>query len=977
MSETMPRTDGCGCCASDEKPPQIFNAPGLTALSYRVGTYSDFRDRVLRSLPSVRPDAASTAAPLGQLTVRTTDDPTVALVDAFAQVADVLTFYQERIANEGYLRTATERRSVLELARAIGYELSPGVAASAWLSFTVEDAPGAPRQSLIARGTQVQSVPPQGKLPQVFETSVDFTARAEWNRLRPRLTRPADVAILLDAASPADHKLVLLVPAGSVPPEVVAAANVTDERVRRLNGEEIGPDALDAVEISRLYLTEAASGVSKGELLLFAGAAGSERAMLLRRVVEVLAEPESRRVRVDVEPLGASASGTKRVPYSLAPVFAYTAVKLAPMAFSGSAVRSGSWRERDLSAMIGIQNWSGMAVATAVNTPQPARAAPPGAGLFAFREKTAFFGHNAPKWSSLPGTGTNGVAYARAWDAGDEASVSASRTVWQDSQGNLNRTMDGVDAWLERAVTGIVPGSWIVICSKSLAPRAWGVHNVLEGSRADFGISGRSTAVILADPTTGLPLSASPSETEVAFGFREALAYVGSHSLAFAELPVESPVLAGTKEIELDALVLGLAPGQAIALTGLRHDVPGLAAAEVQLLKDVVHSRGRTILILETGLKYSYVRKELGISANVVPATHGETVQEVLGSGDAARRNQHFVLSKPPLTYVSAPTTRGSASTLEIRVNEVLWEELPSLYGASASTEGYVVRIDDDARAHVTFGDGISGARVPSGVANIKARYRSGIGADAEVEAGTLTIIRTLPLGIRGATNPLPASGAEDPEKLADARRNAPRTVLTFERVVSLLDFEDFARTYPGVGKASADVLWIDGAWVIHVTITGATGPVPGDTVLANLATALSEAGDGSQRFRVSACAPRFFNCTASLAIHERYRSDLVLTAAADKLRAAFSFDARGLSQPVTAAEVLSLLHEVPGVVAVDLDYLAPYTEEGASFAPMSLSELPPLVARRASWDAATRAVLPAELLLVNPVGIELSEMTR
>ncbi len=36
-----------------------------------------------------------------------------------AALADVLTFYQERIANEGYLRTATERRSILELAREI------------------------------------------------------------------------------------------------------------------------------------------------------------------------------------------------------------------------------------------------------------------------------------------------------------------------------------------------------------------------------------------------------------------------------------------------------------------------------------------------------------------------------------------------------------------------------------------------------------------------------------------------------------------------------------------------------------------------------------------------------------------------------------------------------------------------------------------------------------------------------------------
>ena len=79
------------------------------------------------------------------------DDPTIALLDAAATVLDVLTFYQERIANEGFLRTATERRSVLELARAIGYELGPGVAASTWLAFTLEDAEGSPETIGAAR----------------------------------------------------------------------------------------------------------------------------------------------------------------------------------------------------------------------------------------------------------------------------------------------------------------------------------------------------------------------------------------------------------------------------------------------------------------------------------------------------------------------------------------------------------------------------------------------------------------------------------------------------------------------------------------------------------------------------------------------------------------------------------------------------------------------------------------------------------
>ena len=122
--------------------------------------------------------------PLADLATRASDDPSIALLDAAAVVADVLTFYQERIANEGFLRTATERRSVLEMARAIGYELNPGVAATAYLTFTVEDAEGAPGKSDVPAGTQVMSIPPQGQLPQTFETADDITARKQWNAIK-------------------------------------------------------------------------------------------------------------------------------------------------------------------------------------------------------------------------------------------------------------------------------------------------------------------------------------------------------------------------------------------------------------------------------------------------------------------------------------------------------------------------------------------------------------------------------------------------------------------------------------------------------------------------------------------------------------------------------------------------------------------------------------------------------------------------
>ncbi|NEP18550.1 MAG: hypothetical protein F6J97_16885, partial [Leptolyngbya sp. SIO4C1] len=175
-----------------DRPQRPTNRPGLPTLAYRIGDYTAFFQRMLKRLPTELspPDDPGQGGPLAKLTTRALNDPAIALLDAWAVVADVLTFYQERIANEGYLLTATERRSVLELARMIGYELGPGVSASTELAFFVDDDPKEPGVALVPQGTQVMSVPVGDEKPQIFETSEAFIARALWNALKPRPSKP-------------------------------------------------------------------------------------------------------------------------------------------------------------------------------------------------------------------------------------------------------------------------------------------------------------------------------------------------------------------------------------------------------------------------------------------------------------------------------------------------------------------------------------------------------------------------------------------------------------------------------------------------------------------------------------------------------------------------------------------------------------------------------------------------------------------
>ena len=97
----MADVNTCHCCEglSVQTPIQINNRPGLAAIAYRTGTHPQFKKSLLARL------SLSGKASLSGLTNRDNDDFTIGLIDAWSVVSDVLTFYQERIANESYLQT--------------------------------------------------------------------------------------------------------------------------------------------------------------------------------------------------------------------------------------------------------------------------------------------------------------------------------------------------------------------------------------------------------------------------------------------------------------------------------------------------------------------------------------------------------------------------------------------------------------------------------------------------------------------------------------------------------------------------------------------------------------------------------------------------------------------------------------------------------------------------------------------------------
>ena len=944
----------CDCCKTGVAEPRLHNAPGLGTLTYRLSGYGGFLRRMLAQLSRESIEDAPNVLryPLAKMATRSTDDPAIALIDGWAVVGDVLTFYQERIANEGFLRTATERRSILELASLIGYQLNPGVAASAHLAFQVDDAIGAPGSAIVPKGMRVQSVPGQGELPQPFETTETITARVEWNVLRPRQMRPQELAI-------SNGKLVMLGLSVGLGGDAVG---VDASAVHPLDLDLPVPSSgeVKTAEVNTIYVSGTNSGIKTGDVVLLVGqknAADATEQTLPKVVRAVDAEDALNRTRVEfegpvVKPLGYGIKLNQATAISL------QAVSLN--ASSANAIAGATFSEQALGAFGAVQGWGMQSLVSyylhAFTLAAPKAKLPPAApGAFAMRTRLGFFGHNAP--ALIAGTGNTGM----------QSQDLAPTSIWRSGD---------TDCYLERQVPGISDNSWLVLdLKKQLA--AFRVTTAHDASLAQFGLSGKAT---------GLVLNAGTTKDEK-YKVRDTTGLVQSERLALAQLPIEAPIGKGTSEelqLTLERTVLNLRPGQFLALTGERADLPGVKASEIVTVKEIQHSGGFTTLFFESpGLTLCYIRDTVVLNANVAPATHGETVAEVLGSGDGAATFQRFTLKRPPLTYTASSSESGVQNSLQVRVDRLLWAESPQQIDQEPSSESYIVRIADDGKASVIFGDGEHGARLPSGVENVTATYRTGIGTPGMVGADRITLMTMRPLGIRGVSNPQAASGAADPESRDSARANAPLTVLAMGRIVSLRDAEDFARAFAGIGKTHAALVWAAGTRWVHLTIAarvaapvsdGAASALPdyrvdlGSPLGTNLTAAIESFKEPSMRLRLDTYQPLYFDVGAKVAIEPQYEWSVVEHGIRTALIRAFSFDERGFAQSVSLAEVVRVLHSVAGVDFVDVDTLRRFDQTSPDLPAGGV-----LRATGVQWqeDEAVPGAL-AQLLLINPFGIAL-----
>lgn len=777
----------CGCCegVSIKAPLELYNRPGLSAIAYRIGTHSE----VLASLQA-RLSAKAYPA-LAKLRTRDSDDFSIALLDAYACMADVLSFYQERLANESYLRTAGERLSLSELARLIGYKLRPGVAAETYLAFTLQEPPpqapstepkqatGVPETIRLDTGIKVQSIPGPDEKPQTFETIETIEARYAWNSLKPRMSKPA----------------------------------------------------LPGSSATECYLQGVDLQLRPGDGLLFIGDEvienGSTTQWVFRLISNVDIDADQKRTRA-------------------------------------------AWN-LSLGATAPVQN------------PR----------VYVFSRKVAVFGHNAPMWETMPTIFKT-----------DYPNPHGDTSDWPGYI--ISNTANAVD--LDNAYQDLVPQSWLVLNAGS-SVGLFKVSSVSEVSRAAFAMSGKVTRATL--QVQGGSYAAFQDKV------RETAVYTAPVQLYFADAPLSTPV--ANDSVDIATATPELPPNRMLMVAG-DDLLSGEQHIEIVTLKSVQPEDKVSRLTFNENLQYTYKRSSVVIYANVALAGHGETVTETLGSGAARQAHQQFNLRQTPLTYVGAANETGAEAALEVRVNDIRWQETSSLYNAGANDRCYVLRVGEDGAAAIQFGDGRHGARLPSGQENLRAIYRKGIGAAGNLKAGQLSQLLTRPLGLKAVSNPRPAEGGVDADSADHARRNMPLGVRTLGRVVSVQDYEDYVRAYTGIAKAKAGVLNTRAGRTVFISVAGDNGIAPAEATITKLRNALKQNGDPLVYCEIKAYSEATFHLALRIKRAPDYNAKKLLTAVEAALRNAFCFDARDFGQIVSRSEIIAVAQQVDGVLGVDLD---------------------------------------------------------
>lgn len=298
-------------------------------------------------------------------------------------------------------------------------------------------------------------------------------------------------------------------------------------------------------------------------------------------------------------------------------------------------------------------------------------------------------------------------------------------------------------------------------------------------------------------------------------------------------------------EVQLDTIVESLIFGRLLWVVSDKR------AQTVKLLKaEHNQDKGTVTLSVTPSLSDSqFSKSSTVVYGNVVRFGHGESKGEnVLGDGDRVISQQSFIYQKKDVSFVlDSEFSSGVKAGIRIWADQREWTQVENLRNSEATDTHYQVQLTQDGFIKVTFGNGLNGQRLPTGSNNVRIHARFGNGLKGNLNAYELVKIKQPHPLLSSVVQPAPCTGGGDLENQESIRTNAPASVLTLSRAVSVGDFQALAKRQSSVWHAHAYSLppKPGSADSLAVVIVPAGGGPLGESQHMLTATLMSQAQPG------------------------------------------------------------------------------------------------------------------------------------
>ena len=304
-------------------------------------------------------------------------------------------------------------------------------------------------------------------------------------------------------------------------------------------------------------------------------------------------------------------------------------------------------------------------------------------------------------------------------------------------------------------------------------------------------------------------------------------------------------------------------------------------------------------------------------STAIISALEGTSVSnEVLTAAFNGLPSQSFRLAE----------ANAHVGSIEIYVGSTLYTRVDNLIDYPGTSAVYSTSTDAQGNTYIIFGDNVGG-RIPQLNAEITASYRVISGTKGNVLANTINYVlssysfsdTTDGSGL-SVTNAAAAAGGADPESTYSIRVNAPRSIKSINRAVTLADYSSLAIQVNGAGKTNAAAEVFTNV-AVYMGLAGASGldelGAPTSTwtsVASSIETYLTD--KVAPGVTVSVLPPTMVPITIDVTVHvlDMYKQSTVKAAVEAALSSMLDYNYVDFGQRVSQQQVSMSVGLVEGV---------------------------------------------------------------